>query len=65
MGHIQVALTSLAGAGDCGVGRGVDDADRTKASLGEAYFGVGLLNAGARFAFGNSVTFGDDFKNPA
>ena len=59
IGHTQVALTSRAGAG---LDRGEDVADRTRASLGDAYFGTGLLIAGvARFeGLGKSVIFGDD-----
>ena len=60
IGHTQVALTSRAGAG---LDRGDDVADRTRASLGDAFLGTGLLIAGAvrLDGFGNSVILGDDF----
>ena len=67
IGQIQVALMSLAGAGDGAIERGVDTPEGKRASLGEAYCGTGLLIAkDARFdGFGNSVILGDDLRKPA
>lgn len=64
--HIQVAFKSLIGAGEA-VGRGEGDPDPTSASAGLAYAGVGarLPRAARTFAFGKSVIFGDDLRNPA
>ena len=70
MPHIeqtQVALTSLAGAGD-GVDVGKEDpTEPISASLGDAYRGTGLLMAEAPFlaALGKRVIFGDDLRKPA
>ena len=67
IGHIQVALISLGGAGEGTYDLDGESGDFTNASAGEAYRGTGLAIAcDARFeALGNRVIFGLDFRNPA
>ena len=69
MGQIQVALISLAGAGDGDWpnDRGGAAVDPTEPSLGDAYRGTGLLIASEDLfdSFGNSVILAEDLRNPA
>ena len=67
MGQIQVALISLAGAGDWPNDRGGVLVDPTEPSLGDAHRGTGLLIASEDLfdGFGNSVILAEDLRNPA